>query len=107
MRLGVAELDPVHLRVGEQAVEQDHRPALPDLVPGELDAVGRGPMVGGGFSHFHQKSQKSHLYGRARARPRARGSRISRNASEACIADDKAGPTMQRPMGFMLTGSER
>ena len=25
--LGMAELDPVHLRVGEQAVEQDHRPA--------------------------------------------------------------------------------
>ena len=43
--VGMAELDPVHLRVGEEPVEQDDRPALAHLVIGELDAVGGGPAV--------------------------------------------------------------
>ena len=42
--LGVAELDPVHVRVGKQAVEQDHRPALAKLVIGEFDPVRRVPV---------------------------------------------------------------
>ena len=32
----LAELDPVDVGVGEQAVEQDDRPALPQLMIGEL-----------------------------------------------------------------------
>ena len=54
--LGVAELDPVHLRVGKQAVEQDHRPALAGFVPRELDPVGSGPELGRGFAHRRQMS---------------------------------------------------
>jgi len=32
--LGMAELDPIHLRIGEQAVQQDDRPALAKFVIG-------------------------------------------------------------------------
>ena len=41
----MAELDPVHVGVGEEAVEQDHRPASPSLMKGELDPVRRGPEM--------------------------------------------------------------
>ena len=43
--LGMAEFDPVDLRVGEQPVEQHHRPPLAYFAPGELDAVGGGPIM--------------------------------------------------------------
>jgi hypothetical protein len=43
--LGMAEADPVGVGVGKEAVEQDDGPPLPQLVPGELDAVGRGELV--------------------------------------------------------------
>ena len=45
MRVGMAELDPVHLRIGEEPVEQDDRPALAHLMLSELDAVGCGPAL--------------------------------------------------------------
>ena len=38
--LGVAEPDPVDVRVGEEAVEQDHRAPGAKFVECELDAVG-------------------------------------------------------------------
>ncbi len=51
IRSRVAELDPVHLRVGEQAVEEDYRPSLPELVIGERHIVGRGPVMDRRFAH--------------------------------------------------------
>src|SRR5438270_6263547 len=45
--LGVAELDPVHLRVGEEAVEQDHRGPLPQFMPGEFNPVRSVPQMSG------------------------------------------------------------
>jgi hypothetical protein len=36
---GVPKFDPVGLGIGEEAVQQDHGPALPDLMPGEPDPV--------------------------------------------------------------------
>ena len=47
----MAELDPVHLGVGEEAVHQDDRPALAQLMIGEFDAVGRGPSMKCGDAH--------------------------------------------------------
>src|SRR5438309_2241615 len=47
----VAELDPVHVGVGEQAVEQDYRTALPTLMEGQLYAVRCGPMMDPRFAH--------------------------------------------------------
>jgi hypothetical protein len=49
--LGMPELDPVHLRIGEEAVQQDHRLALAQLMIGKLDTVRRGPEMGGWFRH--------------------------------------------------------
>ena len=37
--LGMAEVQPVHLRVGKQPVQQDRRPSVAKLVEGELDTV--------------------------------------------------------------------
>ena len=42
---GMAEADPVHVGVGEKAVEQHHRPPLPHFVPGQPGAVGGGEAV--------------------------------------------------------------
>ena len=50
--LGMTEIDPVHQRIGKQAVEQDHRASLAKLTVGELDPVGRGPdLRRRGFAH--------------------------------------------------------
>ena len=48
--------------------------------------------------------KKSHPYGRARTRACVRGVGICRRASEPCIADDKAAPTMQRSTGHLNGG---
>src|SRR6202008_3646918 len=45
-RRGMAVAQPVGEGVGEEAVEQHHGPALPQRVPGEVDAVGGGEMMG-------------------------------------------------------------
>jgi hypothetical protein len=42
----MTELDPVHLGIGEQAVDQDDRPAAAKLPPREADTIGRGEVVG-------------------------------------------------------------
>ena len=47
----VAELDPVHISVGKEPVKQDHRPAPPRLMKGELDPVGRRPEMGDDVAH--------------------------------------------------------
>src|SRR5690606_26340380 len=49
--LGVAELDPVGVRVAEQPMEQHGRPPLAELVPGKTYAVSRVPV--GGLYHHH------------------------------------------------------
>src|SRR3982751_2021474 len=45
--VGMAELDPVHLRIGEEAVQQDDRSALTQFMIRQLDTVRCGPVVGG------------------------------------------------------------
>ena len=57
--LRIAELDPVHLRIGEKPVQQDNRPALAHLAPGKLDAVRGREIAGGDFSHSCESSQSS------------------------------------------------
>ena len=47
----MAEPDPVGAGVGKQAVEQDRRPALAQLVIGELDPVGCRPIMNFGLAH--------------------------------------------------------
>jgi hypothetical protein len=42
---GMAEIDPVHPRIGEQAVEQNDWAPRPGFVPGESDTIGSGPAV--------------------------------------------------------------
>src|SRR5215217_1456396 len=54
----MAELDPVHVRVGEQAVEQDHGPALAYFMVGELDPVRCDPAMGACLSHPGRKLSK-------------------------------------------------
>src|SRR3712207_4984414 len=39
--VGMAELDPVGLRIRKEAVQQQHGPPLAELLPGKLDAVER------------------------------------------------------------------
>ena len=51
LRAIMAELDPVHLRVGEEAVKENYRPALPELVKGKFDAVGCSPELNAGIRH--------------------------------------------------------
>ena len=60
----MAELDPVHLGVGEQPVEQDHRPPLAHFAPGQFDPVGRGPLVQRDLSHGCRKVAKVALLAR-------------------------------------------
>ena len=43
--VGMAEPDPIHLRVGKKAMQQDDRPALSDLMIGELNAVRGTPEM--------------------------------------------------------------
>ena len=38
--LGLPELDPVDVRVGEEPMQEHDGPPLPDLMVSELDAVG-------------------------------------------------------------------
>src|SRR5215217_3572263 len=54
----VPELDPVHVRVLEEAMQQDDGPALPDLVIGELHTVGRGPEMNCGLAHAPTECQR-------------------------------------------------
>src|SRR5205085_7544214 len=47
----MAEPDPVHVGVGEQAMKQDDRLAGPRLMPRELNVVGGTPEVGRDVRH--------------------------------------------------------
>src|SRR5947209_19865363 len=47
----MAELDPVHVGVGEEPMEQNHRPAAAGLMKGELDPVRRGPEMHDDVAH--------------------------------------------------------
>ena len=49
--LRMAELDPVHLRIGKQSMQQDHWPARAKLVIGEFDAVGGVPSLNDRIGH--------------------------------------------------------
>src|SRR5688572_5599534 len=60
---GMTEADPVGLGVGKEAMEEHHRPALAQLVPDELRAVGRCEAVANrGASRWLRSSGRQAAY---------------------------------------------
>jgi hypothetical protein len=66
--LGMAEVQPVHLRIGKQPVEEDNRAPVSYLAPDELDTVRGSPAVRGRVGHG-PKVSKVALLARESAKP--------------------------------------
>jgi hypothetical protein len=66
----MAELDPVHLGVGEQPVKQDYRISGAKLVVGKPDAIGRSPEMYRSFSHSSAECQGARYFAMRHCRSR-------------------------------------